>query len=38
MLSGSKSISLNFDGNYNSNGLKKKGGGGTCTSMHDIQK
>lgn len=37
MLSGSKSISLNSDGNYNSNGLKKKGGG-TCTSMHDIQK
>lgn len=36
MLSGSKSISLNSDGNYNSNGLKK--GGGTCTSMHDIQK
>lgn len=27
MLSGSKSISLNSDGNYNSNGLKKKGGG-----------
>lgn len=26
MLSGSKSISLNSDGNYNSNGLKKRGG------------
>lgn len=35
MLSGLKLISLNFDGNYNSNGLKKKGGG-ICISMYDI--
>lgn len=36
MLSGLKLISLNFDGNYNSNGLKKKRGGGICISMYDI--
>lgn len=39
MLSGSKSISLNSwpMGIIMAMGLKKKGGG-TCTSMHDIQK
>lgn len=38
MLSGSKSISLNSDGNYNSNGLKKKKGGGVHVPVCTIFK